>query len=89
MAIHSSILVGIIPWTEESAGLSPWDCEELDTTEHVIFMPDVKELTLHCSLFILSEFKCWDKLNILPWLRKFKMEYIFLSRGFPQGNVNT
>ena len=71
MAIHSSILVGIIPWTEESAGLSPWDCEELDTTEHVIFMPDVKELTLHCSLFILSEFKCWDKLNILPWLRKF------------------
>jgi len=33
MATHSSILAWIIPWTEESGGLSPWDCKELDMTE--------------------------------------------------------
>ena len=33
MATHSNILAWRIPWTEESGGLSPWDCKELDTTE--------------------------------------------------------
>jgi len=31
MTTHSSILVEIIPWTEEPGGLYPWDCEESDT----------------------------------------------------------
>ena len=33
MAIHSSILAGKIPWTEEPRGLCPWGRRELDTTE--------------------------------------------------------
>ena len=33
MPTHSSILAWRIPWTEEMAGYSPWDREELDMTE--------------------------------------------------------
>ena len=33
MAIHSSILIWRIPWTEEPGGYSPWGGKELDTTE--------------------------------------------------------
>ena len=33
MAIHSSILVGKIPWTEELADSSPWGYKESNTTE--------------------------------------------------------
>ena len=55
MVTHSSILAWRIPWTEEPGGLfSPWDLEELDTTE---------PLTLHFSgskyisrIFFLSGF---------------------------------
>ena len=32
MAIHSSVLAGIIPWTEESDGLLSMGCKESDTT---------------------------------------------------------
>ena len=39
---HSSILAWRIPWTEESAGYSPWGHKELDMTEK-----------LRLSLFIL------------------------------------
>ena len=35
MAIHSSVLAWGIPWTEESAGYSPWGRKELDTTEQL------------------------------------------------------
>ena len=37
MATHSSILALKIPWTEEPGGLqySPWDRQELDTTEQL------------------------------------------------------
>ena len=31
MPMHSSVLPRRIPWTEEPAGLSPWDCKDLDT----------------------------------------------------------
>ena len=31
MATHSSILAWKIPWTEETGGLQPMDCKELDT----------------------------------------------------------
>ena len=34
MAIHSSTIAWKIPWTEDRVGYSPWDCKELDTTEH-------------------------------------------------------
>ena len=33
MAIHSSILVWKIPWTEEPGGYNLWGCEESDMTE--------------------------------------------------------
>ena len=33
MAIHSSILVWEIPWTEEPGGYSPWGCKESDMTK--------------------------------------------------------
>jgi len=33
MATHSSVLVGIIPWTEEPGGLLSMGCKESDTTE--------------------------------------------------------
>ena len=33
MATHSSILAGIIPWTEEPGGYSQWGHKESDTTE--------------------------------------------------------
>ena len=33
MATHSSILVWKIPWTDEPGGLSPWGCQESNTTE--------------------------------------------------------
>ena len=33
MATHSSILAWEIPWTEESAGYSPWGQKESDMTE--------------------------------------------------------
>ena len=33
MASHSSILAWSIPWTEGSAGYSPWAGEALDTTD--------------------------------------------------------
>ena len=33
MATHSSILAWEIPWTEESAGYSPWGQKESDITE--------------------------------------------------------
>ena len=32
-ATHFNILAWRIPWTEELASYSPWDCKELDTTE--------------------------------------------------------
>ena len=32
-AAHSNILAWEIPWTGETAGYSPWDHKELDTTE--------------------------------------------------------
>ena len=32
MAIHSSNLAWIIPWTENLAGYNPWGREELDMT---------------------------------------------------------
>ena len=38
MATHSSILAWRIPWTEDLAGYSPWDCKESDTTEYVLLM---------------------------------------------------
>ena len=37
MATHSSTLAWKIPWTEEPGRLSPWGCEELDTTERLHF----------------------------------------------------
>ena len=33
MAIHCNILVGKIPWKEESGGRSPWGHKEWATTE--------------------------------------------------------
>ena len=33
MAIHSSILVWKIPWTEDLVGYSPWGCKESNSTE--------------------------------------------------------
>ena len=33
MATHSSILAWRIPWTEKSAGYSPWGSKKLDTLE--------------------------------------------------------
>ena len=35
MAIHSSLPVWKIPWTEEPGGHSPWGCKDLDTTERL------------------------------------------------------
>ena len=37
MAIHFSILVWRIPWTEEPGGYIPWGLKELDMTERLIF----------------------------------------------------
>ena len=37
MATHSSTLAWKIPWTEEPGRLSPWGCEESDTTERLHF----------------------------------------------------
>ena len=34
MASHSSILAGIIPWTEKPAGLQSRGSQESDMTEH-------------------------------------------------------
>ena len=34
MAIHSSILVRIIPWTEQPSRLQSVRLQQLDTTEH-------------------------------------------------------
>ena len=33
MGTHSSILAWKIPWTEETAGYSPWGYKEADKTE--------------------------------------------------------
>ena len=38
MAIHFSILVWEIPWTEELVGYSPWDLKESDTTEQLTLL---------------------------------------------------
>ena len=35
MAIHSSILAGKTPWTEEPGWYSPWDHKESDTSEQL------------------------------------------------------
>ena len=35
MAIHLSILVWKMPWTEEPAGYSSWGCKESDTKEQL------------------------------------------------------
>ena len=35
MATHSSILAWRIPWTEETAGYSPWGHKESDTTKMI------------------------------------------------------
>ena len=42
MATHSSILACKIPWAEEPGKLCPWNCKELNMTEH----------TTHCYLSI-------------------------------------
>ena len=42
MPTHSSILAWRIPWTEEMAGYSPWDREELDMTERLTLTYTVK-----------------------------------------------
>ena len=34
MAIHSSVLARIIPWTVSLTGYSPWGYKESDMTEH-------------------------------------------------------
>ena len=33
MAIHTTTLARIIPWTEEPVGYSPWGCKESDMME--------------------------------------------------------
>ena len=35
MPIHSRILGGIAPWTEEPDGYSPWGHKQSDTTEEL------------------------------------------------------
>ena len=35
MATHSSILAREIPWTEDLAGYTPWDCDELKTSQQL------------------------------------------------------
>ena len=35
MAIHSSILLWRIPWTEKPGGYSPWGHKEMDMTEQL------------------------------------------------------
>ena len=41
MATHSSILAREIPWTEDLAGYTPWDCDELKTSQ---------QLSIHAQL---------------------------------------
>ena len=49
MAIHSSVFVWRIPWTEEPGGLQSWGCKESDTTER---------LSLHLSSNLKDS--CWS-----------------------------
>ena len=51
MATHSSILAGIIPWTEGPGGYGPRDQKELDRTEHthIVKLNSFKQQTaLNC-----------------------------------------
>ena len=55
MATHSSILAGIIPWTEEPGRLQPMGSQELDTTkapEHVAIAEE-GERTLICEWILV------------------------------------
>ena len=55
MASHSSILAGIIPWTEVLVGYSPWGRKELDTTEKLsILAYTYIHTTCICSQFMMS-----------------------------------
>ena len=44
IAMHSSILDWIIPWTEEPGGFSPWGQKEPDVTEQLtnVYIPALK-----------------------------------------------
>ena len=64
MAIHSSTLVWVIPWTEDMAGYSPWDFKDSGTTVQLTFTFHIyinffffffilSELVLVCQLFLL------------------------------------
>ena len=56
MASHSSILIWKIPWTEELADYSPWDCKESDATEHTYLFSDWETNYLYFRLFdIISQ----------------------------------
>ena len=52
MAIHSSILTKIIPWTVSLAGYSPWGCKESDMTEHACKKYLLHDLRLNKSMDI-------------------------------------
>ena len=54
MASHSSILIWKIPWTEELADYSPWDCKESDATEHTYLFSDWETNYLYFRLFDIA-----------------------------------
>ena len=68
MANHSSILAGIIPWTEESGRLQSTGWKELDMTEllithtHRIVAP--RNLLCVCQYFVIKS-NCWFPLLFL------------------------
>ena len=56
MATHASIRAWKIPWTEELADYSPWDCKESDATEHTYLFSDWETNYLYFRLFdIISQ----------------------------------
>ena len=81
MATHSSILAGIIPWTEEPGRLQPMGSQELDTTkapEHVAIAEEGERTLIcewilvllwrECSLSVCPCCLCW--LPLLKFLEK-------------------
>ena len=63
MAIHSSILVWKIPWTEEPGRLQPMGVKkESDTTEHlnnkILFTKELLEFFLSMNMCLSFDVKC-------------------------------
>ena len=88
MAIHSSILVWRIPWTEEFGGLQSTGRKESDTTErlhfHYLHQPNLYVTFTTSGALSCGAFHLWIWVHYIEWIFKCSMEFLLVTlRSLP------